>query len=131
LSADPVPLYSTSIGAIQLLLGHQFRVVKDGRSSWHVSTVAYRYHLLDAAGQELIGWHWHPGVGTDRPHLHVPADPIGRHLHAPTGRVSIEAVLWFLLTDLDVKPTRDHANDYADVLTAAERRWHARGPGDE
>jgi hypothetical protein len=137
LSADPLPLYSARIGAIQLLLGHQFRVVRDGRMAWHVSTVAYRYHLLDATGQELIGWHWHPGIGTDRPHLHVPADPVGRRAHVPTGRVSIEAVLAFLLNELDVPPRRDHADDFADVLAAAERpfirhrRWHARGPGDE
>ena len=99
--------------------------------------MAYRYHLSDSTGRELMGWHWHPGTGPDRPHLHVPVGTIGRHGHVPTGRVSIEAVLWFLLTDLKVSPTHDHATDYDDVLAATERpfirhrRWHARGPGDE
>ena len=137
LSADPLLLYSARIGSIRLLLDHQFRVIKDGRSSWHVSSVAYRYHLSDVTGRELMGWHWHPGTGTDHPHLHVSEVTIGRHAHVPTGRVSIEAVLWFLLTDLKVSPTHSHTTDYADVLAAVERpfirhrRWHARGPGDE
>lgn len=132
LNPDPLPLYSGRIqDTIQFRLGHQFRLVQDGRKSWSVSTAAYQYHLLDASGAELIGWHWHPGTSV-RPHLHVPADPIDRRVHIPTGRVSIESVLRLLLTDLKVEPTREHADDFEQVLSASEgpfvehRRWHDR-----
>lgn len=137
LSQDPLPLRSARIGNVQLVLGHQFKVIKDSPKQWHISTAAYRYHLRDLNDRELIAWHWHPGTGTDRPHIHMSSGPIGRHVHVPTGRVSIEAVLWLLLGDLQVKPTRAHETDWQDILAAAERpfirhrRWHARGPDDE
>jgi hypothetical protein len=125
-SEDPLTLQSGRIGTVQLELGHQFRVVQD-EDGWHVSTTAYRYHLLDGEGRELVAWHWHPaGTGDGRPHIHVPAGPIDRRVHVPTGRVSIESVFRMLLTDLQIRPRRE---DYAQVLDEAEelfnryRRW--------
>ena len=47
LSQDPLQLRSAKLGTVQLLLGHQFRLVAESRKDWHVSTIAYRYHLLD------------------------------------------------------------------------------------
>ncbi len=102
-----------------------------------MSTVAYFYRLDDSAGHEIASWHWHPGTRVSYPHAHVAGGALGKLVHLPTGRVSIESVLYLLLTDLGVKPTRDHVDDFAEVLAAAERpfikhrRWHARGPGDE
>ncbi len=57
LSQDPLPLQSARIGAVQFVLGHQFRILRNDEG-WHVSTTAYRYHLLDNDDRELIGWHW-------------------------------------------------------------------------
>jgi hypothetical protein len=117
---------------MQFELGQQFRLVQD-EDGWHVSTVAYRYQLLDENDGELIAWHWHPGAGPDHPHIHVPAGPINRHVHVPTGRVSIETVLRLLLTDLEVPARRP---DHGEVLDETEarfiqyRRWHA-APGSE
>jgi hypothetical protein len=130
LSEDPLQLRSARIGNVGFVLGHQFKVIQDGRKSWRVTTTAYRYHLLSESGQELIGWHWHPAT-SGHPHLHVPAAPIDRRIHVPTGRVSIESVLRLLLTDLEVPPARDHAGDFEVVLAECEapfvehRRWHA------
>lgn len=126
LSDDPLPLNSGRIGTVKLVLGHQFRVVKDGEG-WHVSTTAYRYHLLDGSDRELIGWHWHPGTVT-YPHVHVDAGPIHRRVHVPTGRVSIESVLRMLVNDMDVPTIRE---DFREIFEDAERkfiehrRWHA------
>jgi hypothetical protein len=137
LSQDPLLLRSARVGDLQFVLGHQFQVIKDASKQWHVSTASYRYHLRDGDGRELLAWHWHPGIGTDRPHMHVSLEPFGRHAHVPTGRISIEAILWLLLEDLQVKPVRGHETNWGEILTAAERpfvrhrRWHARGPGDE
>ena len=136
LSEDPLRLTSARIGIVQFVLGHQFKLVPDGRKSWHVSTTAYRYHLLDDSGAELIAWHWHPGsLGDPRlrghPHLHAPAGSIDRHIHVPTGRVSIESVLRLLLIDLAVPARPAHVADFAKVLDECEspfiehRRWHA------
>jgi len=130
LSEDPLRLHSARIGPLQFFIGHQYKLVQDGRHAWHVSTVRYVYHLADEEGRELIGWHWHP-ASSAYPHLHVPAEPIGRRMHVPTGRVSLESVIRFLLDDLEVPATRDRINDYAQVLNECEapfvqhRRWHA------
>ena len=67
----------------------------------------------------------------DYPHLHSSGGTLGKAIHLPTGRVSIESVLRLLLTDLTVKPTQQHENDYAEILWESERRfiehrrWHA------
>lgn len=131
LSQDPLPLRSARHGTVQLLLGHQFRLVAQSRKDWHVSTVAYRYHLLDVDSHEIAAWHWHPGTGTDHPHLHVSSALIDRHAHLPTGGVSIESIIRLLLTDMEVQPARGHADDYLRILEETEqrfiqhRRWHA------
>lgn len=128
LSEDPLWLRSASVGRIQFLLGHEFKVVQEGRKDFRVTTTGYRYHLLDEDDRELIAWHWHPDAGAGYPHIHVPAGLVTRKAHIPTGRVSIESVLRFLIDDLRVRPARD---DYADVLKESEgpfiryRRWHA------
>jgi hypothetical protein len=128
LSEDPLRLNSARIGPVQFVLGHQFRVVQD-TEGWHVSTSAYQYYLLDNNDRELIGWHWHPGT-VAHPHMHVEVGAIDHRVHVPTGRVSIESVLRMLLTDLEVTPTRAHANDFLAVIDESERkfiehrRWH-------
>jgi hypothetical protein len=130
LSQDPLRLRSGQGVDYQLRLRQQFHLVREGRD-WRVTTDAYQYRLDDGTGQEMASWHWHPNTGNPHPHLHVPGGPAGGRTHLPTGRVSIESVLRVLLTDLAVQPTRDHVNDFLDVLDASEapfiehRRWHA------
>ena len=131
LSQDPLQLRSAKLGTVQLLLGHQFRLVEESRKDWHVSTIAYRYHLLDGNSREIAAWHWHPGTGTEHPHLHVSGTSIDRRAHLPTGRVSIESIIRLLLTDMEVQPARGHADDYLRILEETERlfiqhrRWHS------
>lgn len=133
LSEFPLKLRSASLGGVELMLTHSFRTVAGESGDWHVSTTGYEYRLNDHAGQELVAWHWHPAPrpGPDFPHLHVASEPLTRHVHLSAGRVSIESVLRLLLADLRVKPRRDHAHDWAQVLDECEedfikhRRWHA------
>jgi hypothetical protein len=130
LSQDPLRLRAGNGAYYQLQLRQQFHIVSEGRD-WRVTTDAYQYRLDDGTGLELASWHWHPGTGNPHPHLHVPGGPAGKRVHLPTGRVSIESVLRLLLTDLGIQPTRDHVDDYHEVLEASEnpfiehRRWHA------
>lgn len=127
LSKDPLRLRSARIGDVQLMLGHQFRLVRNEKV-WKASTTAYRYQLFADDDTELIAWHWHPDTNP-HPHIHVPAGVIDRRVHVPTGRVSIEAVVRVLLTDLGVAAKRD---DFERVLDKAERdfiehrSWHGR-----
>ena len=127
LSQDPLRLGTRQCGTVQLLLGHQYRLVKRG-PVWKVTTVKYMYHLLaDEDDSELVAWHWHP-VTSPYPHVHVSCGPLGKGAHVPTGRVSVESVLRFLIDDLGVPRLRD---DYRTVLHGSEgpfiehRGWHA------
>lgn len=130
LSEDPLHLHARQpLDDVQLLLAHQFKVIKTGTAAFRVTTTAYRYHLLtgDYGENELIAWHWHPKT-SPYPHVHVSGGLLGKSAHVPTGRVSIESVMRFLIDDLGVPKRRD---DYQTVLEESEgpfvkhRGWHS------
>jgi hypothetical protein len=94
---------------------------------WKVSTRAYRYRI-DVAGRELLLWHWHPSGKSQytTPHLHAQAgDLMG--LHLPTGRMSLEAVIRLLVTELGVRPLRPDWLAVLDATEAAFLRWRTWG----
>lgn len=90
------------------------------------------YAILDNAGDEAFAYHWHPDGRSDvtAPHLHI-----GRaycygsaviESHFPTGRVSFQQVVRFLLDDLAVNARRADARPILDGLQRtfeAERTW--------
>jgi hypothetical protein len=137
-SEEPIGLRcTTGSPAPWLYVEQQYDLIEvpGERGPWKVSTLAYRYRIDSAAGDELALWHWHPKDRQDRPHrypyphLHAQAGQL-TGLHLPTGRVSVESVLRLLLNEFDVQPRRD---DWADVLAASEaaferwRTWPAPG----
>lgn len=104
------------------------------RGRWKVTEDAYYYTLGQANGPELIGFHLHPHERTavTYPHLHVyPATRLDQHhlikTPIPTGRVSLEAVLRYAITELGVEPLRP---DWTNVLgTSREFLETWRGGG--
>lgn len=84
---------------------------------YKVSTKRYQHHLFDADGREILLFHWHPSTGQAPPHLHVsnpaPGNPYTRRAHVPTGRVTVEAIVRFVLTELGAVPGRP---DWLTVL---------------
>jgi hypothetical protein len=100
---------------------------RDG--GWAVRSESYAYQVRWSGlggPAELVAYHWHPDVVVRgrpliHPHLHVkparrPIDLSGAHV--PTGRVSIEAVVRFLVEEVGVTPQRA---DWEAVLAANER----------
>jgi hypothetical protein len=116
--------------ALSLELYHRYivREAEGDRGPWTASTVEYVYELSDQGGDPIATWHWHPSTTRSEdeahwPHIHAygARDPLTLHkLHLPTGRVSIEAVVRFLINDLDVIPRRD---DWSDILNRHEERF--------
>lgn len=108
----------------------RFEVIRDRRfrGEYKIKTLAYVYRVdLQAADSEVLSWHWHPLTTANRPnpHIHITADDPGLgvaldKLHVPTGRVSFEEVVRFLIRDLQVQPLRD---DHEDILEEAEGRF--------
>jgi hypothetical protein len=110
---------------------HSYNLSRTGEhgSGWHVSSRNYFYQVHDQPGLELIAFHWHPGRPGQPafPHLHIAGSDgsvaIGRTNHVPTGRVSLESVVRFLITELDVRPLRV---DWERVLDEGERTFMSR-----
>ncbi len=127
------PLTLPSDGPVSRLYftpGQTFEVVRDERQrrEWRVHTLGYIYIVaLDVRMENVVlQWHYHPYAGRNDTHVHVTAErpDLGRleSLHLPTGRVSFESLVRFLITDLRVVPARE---DWQDALDDAETRFRA------
>lgn len=119
--------------SLRLFVSHRYRINETaplGRERWRVSTIAYDYSLLDAEGNEILVYHWHPvDAGPVYPHLHLPGTlppyPIGDRafpvplgdLHIPTAHVPFAAVIRLLVDEFGVPPRRPDA-DVRRVLNA-------------
>jgi hypothetical protein len=125
---DPIGLQPRGL----LLVAQDVRLrTKDG--TWFASTTRYEYDYFLTPDASVASWHWHPGRRVDEPHIHVAAQhSSGLHLrkhHFPTGRVSLEDVLLFLLSDevsteLVTGPNTPAARARAIALLKTERdRW--------
>lgn len=104
---------------------HWFEVEQGTASAtWRTRTRGYSYALDDAAGHEILAYHWHPEgpshVTTPHLHLGAGAGALRPHLtnaHLPTGPVTLPAVLRLAVRDLGVQPLRP---DWAEVLDRAD-----------
>jgi hypothetical protein len=112
-----------------LLHAYELRQSSGEPSQWSASSEAYFYQLREREGSEIIAFHWHPGRRNQPsfPHLHVTSQvgtvEIAAKRHVPTGRVSIEAVVRFLIQELHARPLR---RDWAQVLDDGERLFNQR-----
>lgn len=109
-----------------LLFGQQYEIIESDVAElgpWKVSTRAYEYRIEAADRAELATWHWHPeGVSTFiRPHVHVGGPLAGCHI--PTGRVSVESVVRFLVLELGVRTLRGDAGTVLDEGEARFEDW--------
>jgi hypothetical protein len=108
---------------LELSVLHEFELALAGGALAGHST-GYWYHVQQKDGPEIVAFHWHPGTvhgPISYPHLHIgqPTSPIdiGSGRHVPTGRVSIEAVVRFLIKELHVRPLR---SDWESVIADNE-----------
>ena len=115
---------------IQLTLTHTYYVVpaEGEHGPWRVSTAGWIYEVADADDNLIVAFHWHPdGHGrVTWPHIHAYGahDTVEMHkLHPPTGRVSIESVVRFLIEDLGLVPRRA---DWPAILERNERLFRER-----
>ena len=101
----------------------------DRLAAWRLRSRDNFYQVRDRSGAEIIAFHWHPRRrdSPDFPQFHVTsrvgAVEVSRRHHVPTGRVSLEAVVRFLIVELGVALRRD---DWEDVLADGERRFAER-----
>ena len=103
----------------------------DRSSERKVHTEEYAYTLSEdpTLGVAMFSWEWNPNSETwPDPHLHIGrGDPrvLGYHkYHIPTGRVALEDVLKFAITELRVQTTTK-PEDCIEILDDCLRRFHA------
>ncbi len=113
-----------------------FRIVKDQRypGEWKVQTLAYTYNvkvapkkLREGESPDVIMWHWQPHRSPEHasPHTHPPTSHrlFGLSLpdlHVPTGRVSFEEIIRFLIGEVRVLPLDE---DWPKVLDRTESHY--------
>jgi hypothetical protein len=93
---------------------HAFEVKSSddqAQSGGSVRVVGYGYSVIDTGGRELLAFHWHPDGQSPivEPHLHIHGAVAGIALdsaHVPTGLVSLQSFLRFLIRDFAVVPLR-------------------------
>lgn len=111
------PLHGTNLG-LHFSQRYDFFQDSAGDQLWKIQTRGYIYTVYDCQNDapcEIVAYHWHPQSPITTPHVHFKSGGvhIGR-AHLPTGRISIESVVEFLIRDLGVKPKRQ---DWEDIVT--------------
>jgi hypothetical protein len=134
-SQFPVELQDKQGRSLYLFASQAFHFERRAKllSDWKVSSDQYIYNVRSSGdgdpASQLIEWHWHPDI---RPECHIHVNgalPGGFHLggaHLPSGRVSFEQVLLFLLRELDVVPRQADWGATLQAnhdLHAAYRTW--------
>lgn len=139
LSTEPYPLsFQTSDRSpVYMWADQNFRVLVPetgpGAGQWKVNTRGYVYAVgrserLDDATHHF---HWIPRLRPD-PHAHVVSNAPDatieegvRGVHIPTGRVSFETIIRFMITEYGVRPIADWEAVLAEneALFARYRTW--------
>ncbi|MBI3973577.1 MAG: hypothetical protein HY332_20070 [Chloroflexi bacterium] len=130
-----IPL-DTAYGRLYFLLYHTVEAVPISRTRCRRRTLEYGYYLQETSDQRpaaLFRWEYEAVPPMDHPHQHVQirttltSDALQRPIdlakvHVPTGWVTIEQVIRFLIADLGVKPLCG-ADKWEQVLHEGERKF--------
>lgn len=108
-------------GHLLLRIAERFQVatVPQRAGEWVATKVAYQYQVHTNTGDEILAFHWHPEPARpDRPHLHLSpgAGALRGELHrahVPTGVLSLQEFLEFVIRDFGVRPQR---TEWASIL---------------
>lgn len=125
---------------ITLAAGQRFRMVKDDNLAvgpYFVQLVSYWYEVSTTEDREILAFHWtpeaDPSLMRTTPHLHVGSVNIAKDaplapkafnkLHIPTGDVSLQAVVRFLIEEAGVEPRRA---DWSEILDRGQAQFELR-----
>jgi len=123
---DPVALKGQP--QLKFSAGQTFQIVESDKPNPNgrikISTRSYFYEITTSDDHQILSFHWQPEAKPSKPgdevivtpHLHVGAiitsgqtviRPDEFHkVHVPTGRVSLEQVIWLLIVQFGVAPLK-------------------------
>jgi hypothetical protein len=127
------PLRGTDLA---LYFEQTFHPAQDESGLFKITTDAYNYRVDRKTGrgqkEEVVSYHWHPHTTEDVqfPHLHIHVTDHSHvnRVHFPTGRMSIERLIQFLVRDYNVTRRR---TDWDEVISRnmetfeRHRTWHS------
>lgn len=128
----PLPIETSEHGVLDLYLWQSLAAVETGErgsEAFRLETWAYAYRL-HVGDEPVIRWEYERRPPNRYPRHHVQihgrADVGGasfdlKRLHTPTGWVTIEEVIRFLIADLGVDPLREN---WQELLADSERRLY-------
>jgi hypothetical protein len=100
-----------------------------GESKVFTDAYSYRLRFSEEPADALSAWHWHPPARPEC-HIHIGAPHATatdiHKKHVPSGRVSFEEILLFVIEEMGVEPLRaTFRNDLGDSLARFEtfRTW--------
>ncbi len=124
-----------------LYIGQVLRVAQQRDGSWKLRTVQYRYRIQGSAGledEDCLRWEYVSREVRDtahcRHHLHLQGEytlgprrtiPLAK-VHIPTGWVTVEEIIRFLITELDVRPKEQGWEKLLRESEEAFKQWTAR-----
>jgi hypothetical protein len=140
---DPVRLRGTT--RLLFTAGQNIRIIEtedpeDPRGPLKIETVRYFYVISTTDQTEILAFHWTPEAidSSTRtfPHLHIgqaittsqtALRPRTLHkAHIPTGRVSLESVIYLLITEFQVKTLRRNWRRSLERSEQAFMEWKTR-----
>lgn len=139
--AAPLPL-DTNAGRLFFSLGQALEAVPEGDGTYRLRTLEYWYRLQETAdpkGHAFLRWEYMrpravATAAAPRHHVHARASvPVGvesldlNKVHVPTGWVTMEEVIRFLIHELGVKPPCGKA--WPGVLAESEEAFYERFTG--
>ena len=116
----------------------KYEIIPDDRTpgSFKVKTLSYEYNIERKKDkQEVVCSHWEGDAARNPiPHIHIGSitvaanAPLSNKTHIPSGRVSVEDVVSFLIKEMGVKPTKNRHRDWSDRESARAlfyrfKRW--------
>jgi hypothetical protein len=115
---------------LALFIEQEFYIaeVEGETGMWEVITSKYEYAIEEhESRKEIFAFHWTRNVlgPVPYPHVHIgfgaksAAPPVGPKIHVPTGRVAVEDIVFFLISELAVPPVPEHKLDWKEVLLRA------------
>ena len=108
---------------LKLRFAQGFSPCRGQDGTWKVRTEAYIYILTDEQDRPMVEYHWHPQKEylRKRPHFHIKHGSTGqgtsglrqglRKAHFPSGRIAIEEIARFLITEMRVRPRFEEWDD--------------------
>jgi hypothetical protein len=95
---------------LRLFFSQRYESGQDSKRDqlWRVRTRGYIYTVNECKNdsfREIFSYQWHPDSKVVVPHVHFKeGEPMISKAHLPTGRISVESLVEFLIEDLGVKP---------------------------